>query len=372
MKHFQLGSGIVLVLMLASLEIPPAQGAGAGPRNSLPAESGAFQLLHVFSGPDGSLPIALALEDSQNFLGVTTSGGANNVGTIFESTPDGAVTTLFDFADNPELIGPLTLLRASDGAFYGICQGDEFVAPAVFRYELGGSPVSVHQFAPAETPLSLLAGSDGFLYGTMTEEFNAAGAVFKLSTAGDLTVIYEFHTTFGGSPRLNLESADGDFYGNQSLPTPSLFRVSPSGDFSYVIPPQLGQELYVDIIENQSGDLIVTAFLTDAVLRVTKAGEVTVLHKFFQPTDGRGPLKIVQTGDGNFLGITGAGGEADFGTLYELAPNGGFLVLHQFDLAVDGAYPNELIVHSNGTLYGLTQSGPGIAQGILEAIPKQG
>ncbi len=368
MKFFRRGALIFLVLLLAprpcfSASDSGVAAVGKGGLPSSPADFGTFQLLHVFSGPDGALPAKLVLEDSQNFIGVTTYGGANNTGTIFEATTAGIVTTLIDFADVPELVAPLTLVRATDGAFYGLCQGDEFFAPAVFRYEPGGAPAIVYQFA--ETPFSLIAGSDGFLYGTMAEEFNPAGAVFRLSTAGELTVIYEFHQSFGGSPRLNLESADGNFYGNQSLPTPSVFRISPSGDFSYVIPFQFTQELYVDMIEDQSGNLIVTASLSDAVLRVTKAGEITALHNFAQETEGRGPLKIVQTGDGNFVGITSGGGEAGAGTIYELAPDGGFVLLHQFDQAIDGAAPDELVAHPDGTFYGLTQFGPGITQGIF-------
>ena len=222
MKHFRRGSMVFLILLLVPLQCFSAYDSGVTEVGrswlpSLPADFGTFQLLHVFTGPDGALPAKLVLEDSQNFLGVTTNGGANNTGTIFEATTAGIVTTLFDFADVPELVGPLTLVRATDGVFYGICQGTEFVAGAVFRYEPGGSPAIVHQFALAESPYSLLAGTDGFLYGTMGVEFNPAGAVFRLSTAGDLTVLYEFHQAFGGTPRLNLESADGNFYGNQSF-----------------------------------------------------------------------------------------------------------------------------------------------------------
>jgi uncharacterized repeat protein (TIGR03803 family) len=327
-----------------------------------PADFGAFQLLHVFSGSDGALPVRLVLEETQNFLGVTTYGGANNSGTIFEATTAGVVTTLFDFAEVPELIGPLTLVRATDGAFYGICQGTEFIPGAAFRYEPGGGVTIVLQFDLP--PSSLVAGSDGFLYGTMAEAFNP-GAVFRLSTAGELTVIYEFHQIFGGMPRLNFESADGNFYGNQTVPTPSIFRVSPAGVFSYVVPLQFTQDSYGDIIEDQAGNLIATAFLSDAVLRVTKAGEITTLHKFYQPTEGRGPLRIVEMTDGNFIGITSAGGEADAGTIYELSPEGGFVLLHHLDAADDGMFPSDLVAHPDGKFYGLIQIGPGSTQGTF-------
>ncbi len=370
MESFRRGAVILLVFLLAPLGSSSAlesdmAALGTDGFSHIPAEPGIFKLLHVFSGPEGSQPARLVLAESQNFLGVTTYGGANNSGTIFEATTAGAVTTLFDFADVPELINPLTLVRATDGAFYGYCQGTEFVPGAVFRYEPGGSATVVFTFDLGGTPYSLLAGSDGFLYGTMALNFNPAGGIFQLSTAGDLRVIYEFHQAIAGPPRLHFESADGNFYGSQSLPSPSIFRVSPAGDFSYVLPLRYTQDFYSDIIEDQAGDLIAMTFLTDAVQRVTKAGEVTTLHNFYQPTEGRGPLRIIEMADGNFIGITSAGGEADGGTIYEISPDGGFVLLHHFDAAVDGWVPSDLVAHPDGKFYGLTQFGPGITQGIF-------
>ncbi len=369
-KSFRRNAVILLVLLLAPLRSSSAlesdmTARGTDEFSHSPAELGSFRLLHVFSGPEGSQPAKLVLQESENFLGVTTYGGENNSGTIFEATTAGAVTTLFDFADVPELINPLTLVRATDGAFYGYCKGIESLPGSVFRYEPGGSATVVFTFDTEGPPHSLIAGSDGFLYGTTGLAFNPAGGVFRLSTAGELTVIHEFHQTFAGTPRLNFESADGNFYGNQTLPAPSIFRVSPTGDFSYVVPPIYTQDLYGDIIENQAGDLIATRFLTDSVQRVTKAGEVTTLHNFYQPTEGRGPLRIIEMADGNFIGITSAGGEADDGTIYEMSPDGGFVLLHHFDVAVDGWVPSDLVAHPDGNFYGLTQFGPGIAQGIF-------
>ncbi len=373
MKSFRRGAILLLVLLLAPLRSSPALESDMAARGTdrlshSPAELGIFRLLHVFSGPDGAQPAKLVLQESQNFLGVTPYGGANNSGTIFEATTAGVVTTLFDFAAVPELINPLTLVRATDGAFYGFCQGTEFVPGAVFRYEPGGSATVVFTFDMEGPPHSLIAGSDGFLYGTMGLAFNPAGGVFRLSTAGDLTVIHEFHQTFAGVPRLTYESADGNFYGNQTLPTPSIFRINPAGDFSEVVPLRFTQDLYGDIIEDQAGDLIATAHLSDAVQRVTKEGVVTTLHNFYQPMEGRGPLRIIEMAEGNFIGITSAGGEGDGGTIYEMSPEGGFVVLHHFNVAVDGWAPSDLVAHPDGNFYGLTQFGPGIAQGIFFSV----
>jgi uncharacterized repeat protein (TIGR03803 family) len=283
-------------------------------------------------------------------------GGGANSGTIFEATPEGIVTTLFDFSATPELIEPVSFVRAPDGVFYGICGGGTIMPPAVFRYD-GGNAFSIHQFIDEEAPLSLIASSDGFLYGT------TATTIFQLSAAGNLTLLYSFHQTYGGEPRLLLEGSDGCFYGSQGMPRPTIFRVSSSGDFSFLTSTSLGFETYADMVEDEAGNLIVTASLSAEVLRVTKTGEMTVLHKFFQPTEGAGPTRIIRTQDGNFCGVTTLDGEEGIGTLYELAPDGGFSVIHQFDQAADGGPANALLQHPNGKLYGLTQFGPGVDRG---------
>jgi uncharacterized repeat protein (TIGR03803 family) len=38
-----------------------------------------------------------------NFYGITTLGGANNLGSVFKITPAGALTTLYSFAINRSL-----------------------------------------------------------------------------------------------------------------------------------------------------------------------------------------------------------------------------------------------------------------------------
>ena len=46
--------------------------------------SGTLTILHTFVGADGALPYAGLVQGSDgNFYGTTSSGGANNVGTVF-------------------------------------------------------------------------------------------------------------------------------------------------------------------------------------------------------------------------------------------------------------------------------------------------
>ncbi len=130
-------------------------------------------LLHVFSGPDGYLPLGgVVLDNSGNVFGTTWYGGLHNFGTVFELKYVVGVgwteTVLHDFQ------------YGSDGG-----------------YPWGG----------------LTWDASGNLYGTTT-----AGTIFELSPSGDTwsyKIIYSIPgPTLGCGPQASLTiDAAGDIYG---------------------------------------------------------------------------------------------------------------------------------------------------------------
>ena len=98
--------------------------------------AGMLTILHPFSGPDGTTPIGPLVQGRDgNFYGTTQFGGTGyqastgdgGNGTLFQITPTGVLTTLYDFADYDRyeynLISPGVLVQGSDGSFYGTTQG---------------------------------------------------------------------------------------------------------------------------------------------------------------------------------------------------------------------------------------------------------
>jgi uncharacterized repeat protein (TIGR03803 family) len=84
-----------------------------------------FQTLHNFGGTDGANPDAgLLLATDGNLYGTTWSGGANDFGTLFEITPGGVFTHLFDFTGDVVGINgaqpSTTLMQDTNGVFYGL------------------------------------------------------------------------------------------------------------------------------------------------------------------------------------------------------------------------------------------------------------
>jgi uncharacterized repeat protein (TIGR03803 family) len=93
----------------------------------------------------------------------------------------------------------------------------------------------------------------------------------------------------------------------------------------------------------------------------------TVLYSLTGATDGAGPQAgLIQGPDGTLYGTTVYGGANNFGTVFQMAPDGsGFTNLHSFaGYPTDGAGPYAgLIQGPDGTLYGTTISGgnpPGV------------
>jgi len=111
--------------------------------------TGAFTVLHSFSGTDGAGPTTLMLGADGNFYGVTSGGGSNATstlapGTVYKMTPAGALTTLYNFCSQPNCTDgqkPLWLIQGNDGNLYGVTNtGGAYTTGAVFELQLAQPP----------------------------------------------------------------------------------------------------------------------------------------------------------------------------------------------------------------------------------------
>jgi uncharacterized repeat protein (TIGR03803 family) len=169
--------------------------------------SGAYQLLHIFSGAngtgDGENPAAgLTLASDGNFYGTTQYGGTSGFGTIFKMSLAGTVIVLQSFAqfdsDGAEPQG--ALIQASDGNLYGTCySGGVNGWGTVFSISTSGVFKKLYDFTEATGNVGYLpkAGviqaSDGNLYGTTWDGGDfAAGAIYQLTLAGVPTLEASF------------------------------------------------------------------------------------------------------------------------------------------------------------------------------------
>jgi uncharacterized repeat protein (TIGR03803 family) len=159
---------------------------------------GALITLHSFDNTDGELPAGgLVQATDGNFYGTTGAGGANASGTVFRITPEGTLTSLYSFcaqygcSDGGVPNGGL--LQATDGNLYGTTiRGGAYGVGTVFNITLGGTLTTLHnfQYVGGTYPFAgLVQDKDGNFYGTTTEGgAHGYGTIFKLSPPKTLAV----------------------------------------------------------------------------------------------------------------------------------------------------------------------------------------
>jgi uncharacterized repeat protein (TIGR03803 family) len=155
--------------------------------------SGAFNVLHSFDGyvggltcnNDGGGPAAgLTFNSSGLFYGVTSVGGANCIGTVFETNTTGGFKKIFDFDESgaTPIYGDLadtTLLKATDGCFYGLTSsgGKSNGETNPMGNAYGLCPQNVIQIVKVEGPIFVLPGGPVQILGDhLTQAFEVAFA----------------------------------------------------------------------------------------------------------------------------------------------------------------------------------------------------
>jgi uncharacterized repeat protein (TIGR03803 family) len=179
-----------------------------------------------FEGTNGSFPRAgLTLGTDGNFYGTTERGGINNSGTVYKLTPDGVLTTLhsFNFLDGSYPVAGL--IENDDGNFYGItAMGGNFQnLGTVFKITTNGllTTLAIFNGTNGTLPYStLLKASDGNFYGTSYGggANTNYGTIFKLTPAGTFSTVFSFTATNSLNPGSNpvaglMQARDGNLYG---------------------------------------------------------------------------------------------------------------------------------------------------------------
>lgn len=391
MRVIQRGTFVfVTALMAVSLAAPRAQ-----------ARRATETVLHSFTCcTDGAEPWAGLVADSAgNLYGTTHIGGAQDFGTVFKVTPGGAESVLYSFCSKAGCVDgghPYygTLLLDGAGNLYGTAADNgAHEHGVVFKVAPDGTETVLHDFcskakcADGSIPYGgLIADRAGNLFGTTTEggTYNE-GVVFKLTPRGKETVLYSFCSkTFscldGSGPVGNLVADNaGNLYGTTLYGGKGTrgvaFKLTPDGKetvlhaFCSKRNCVDGESLFAGLISDGAGNLYGSTIYGGrtgggVIFKITPDGEETELYSFCSKHNcprGAYPKQLILDGAGNLYGTAIAGGEANAGTVFVLAPDGHLTVLHSFcselDCA-DGMSPTGgLIADGAGNLFGTTDQG---------------
>ena len=358
--------------------------------------------IHSFANTDGANPFASLLQANDgNFYGTTYSGGStisptnNGEGVVFQVTPSGTLTVIYNFCSQTNCTdGSLpvgALIQATDGNLYGTTAGGGANnRGTVFKITLGGSLTTLYSFCNqagcsdgSQPYAGLIQASDGNFYGTTRfGGTNGHGSVFSITSGGTLTTLYSFCPQSGcldgEQPNAALlQASDGNLYGTTLYDGAganggegTVFKITTGGALTtlYSFCTQTnctdGSTPVTGLIQASNGELYGVTQQGGAnanngtVYSITTGGALTTLYSFCSQngcTDGQGPTgRLIQATDGNLYGTTDSGG-IGYGTIFNMTLGGTFTSLYSFPNPGAGSEPDAgLIQATNGDFYGTT------------------
>ncbi len=326
------------------------------------------QIANVFSftgGDDGANPRASLIAGMEgNFYGSTFAGGNYGNGTIFALSPEGVVTTLYQFDGFNGANPRSAMTQGADGFLYGTTEnGGAGGSGVVFRLGITALP----QITAQPLGQSVFAGAD---------------VQFSVAVFGGQPLFYQWQ-----KDGFNL--SDGGIVSNSAGRVLSLRNVSATevGSYSVVVSNSFGfaSSLGAFLAVTSSAPYIVVqptnqtlAAGARALLGVTVLGNLPLKYQWRKNgtnlvdggnTSGSGTATLSITGatvanNGNYsVAVSNALGAVTSSTaslsVVALSSEGTALsTLHWFGTNTGGGQtPNGLMLASNGNLYGTTQAG---------------
>jgi len=348
--------------------------------------------LATFTGANGAKPLSDLVSDAAGDLfGVTSGGGADNDGTIFEiAKSTGALTTMASFtgangADpwgvTSDAAGDLFGTTANggadgDGTVFEIAKSTgELTTLATFTGANGENPFG-----------TVINDAAGDLFGTTA--FGGAdgdGTVFEIAkSTGELTTLATFTGANGATPAGSLTiDAEGDLFGTTANGRVdgdgTVFEIAKStGELTTLATFTGSNGEYPErgLTIDAAGDLFGTTFLGGAdndgtVFEIVKSTGALITLATFTGANGASPLsELVSDAAGDLFGTTETGGADNDGTAFEIAKSTGLLsTLATFTGANGAELDGGLTINSAGDLFGTTYYGGANDDGTVFELP---
>jgi uncharacterized repeat protein (TIGR03803 family) len=344
--------------------------------------SNTLTVLNNFSPSVGGDPKDALIRDSKgNFYGTASLGGSGGQGTVFQLSSDGSTfNVLHSFSGSDGSTPQSSLVMDSNGDLFGTTSGNGTTSlGTVFELSPNGSGgynfTNLHSFSGGASdgfdPIAgLVIDSKGNLYGTSTQGgTNNDGTVFELSPSGsggyNYSIIYTFNGSDGRGPvgGLTMDSK-GNLYGTTyfggSSNDGSVYQLSPNGSGGFNLTTlhsfsgSDGAFPEGALVMDSKGNLFSTTIgpvpgSSGTVFELSPNGtngySFTTLHSF-SGSDGYSPITgLTADSSGNLYGVAPTGGSHNAGTIFELTVAGPSITPSTANLPANAA---TLIINGSG------------------------
>lgn len=345
------------------------------------AQSATESVVYSFAGAaDSETPTASLIQAGNgNFYGTTLGNFFTDYGSIFQVTPSGTFTTIYNFGGITDSATPFApLYQGADGNLYGTTYGNLLLGTdgSVFYITPSGTLSTVYSFTggnDGSNPTSgLVQLGDGSFDGTTSFGGGSSnsGTIFNVGVSTPESILVSFTKYNGASPgSAPVEGSGGNLYGVTSGGGDNnfgaIYQLTSTGTINVIYSFTGGADgasPYGPLVEGPDGSFYGTTSLDGAqragtIFKVTSAGILTTLYSLNGTTDGNSPLALFLGGDGMLYGNTYSGGANGKGTFFRITTAGVFTALYSFTSTDATAFQGGVVEGSDSSFWGTGSAG---------------
>jgi uncharacterized repeat protein (TIGR03803 family) len=332
-------------------------GRGCGLVFELSPQAGggwSYQVIHAFGGIYGETPLwGVVLDAAGNLYGTTADGGANNFGTVFQLRP--------------------TSTGWSEQVLYSFTGVDD-----------GGNPST-----------GVVLDASGNLYGTTTTgAANKQGTIFELVKSGSSwspKILLDLYNLDGTGPSPLVFDAAGNLYGtataggfNRNHKDGTVFELSPSSGgtwtssviFAFTGPETAGYNPVGGVVFDPTGNLYGTAeaggygdAFGGSIYELLSPSWTQFIWDVFErfPAQPHPPLSPIalDSSDNLYVALSGGGAGVCYGSILKIGKS--VYGIYNFGgTSSDGHFPlGGIVLDAQNNVYGATSAGGGAGYGTI-------
>ncbi|MEA2571377.1 MAG: hypothetical protein QOI24_3378 [Acidobacteriota bacterium] len=331
----------------------------------VPPVNGGLTTIASFDGTNGATPSGPLMLSGSSLYGVTRTGGANDLGTVYKiDQSSGALTTVVTFNGSNGYY-PNGGLTASGSYLYGLTINGS----SLFRLDPASNAYMIFSSLHGSFAGAAPTAVEPYLYGTTSGGgVNGLGSLYRIDTRDQqFALVTDFGAGKGNRPHAAPIPVGDYMYGTTEDGGPgggngTVYKYYPPSGVvtTFSVPGPIF--LYSPVVEF-AGDLFGTNTGSSLYRVNLTTGQSTV---YPSPVEGLASGVIVAD---TFLYGVSNGGVNNNGSVYRFEPSTGlFSIVATFD-GTNGKHPNTALFLSGGYLYGTTgEGGPG-GKGTLFRLP---